>query len=411
MFEFVVDDEVVLKLLDTMHANQLSELTDSCRPYLKEWLPWVDGSKNVEDTKTFIEMTKKQFASNAGFQAGIWYKGSFAGVIGFHEMNGSNKSTSIGYWLGPTYQGNGIMTKACKALLDYAFGVLKLNRVEVRCAEGNSRSRAIPERLGFVKEGISREAEWLYDHYVDHVVYGILSREWALRIPDHSEVYQSKASKYELLISREDYEGNIGRTLREICSFTDKDIIDMGAGTGRLTCLAASEANSMIAFDLSPQMLEVTSAKLTAKGLSNWRTEVADHRSLPIDNHSTDVVLAGWSICYLGSTNLPNWQNNIKSVMGEMKRVVRPGGILIILETLGTGNEAPNPPEFLTEYYKLLKKFGFSHKAIRTDYQFQSTKEAEDLTRFFFGNELANKINEQGMTILPECTGVWWLNM
>ena len=132
MFEFVINYEVVLKLLDTPHAEQLSELTDTCRPYLKEWLPWVDGSTGVEDTQAFIEMTKKQFASNNGFQAGIWYKASIAGVIGFHGMNGLNKSTSIGYWLGAKYQGNGVMTKACKAFVDYAFAELKLNRVEVR---------------------------------------------------------------------------------------------------------------------------------------------------------------------------------------------------------------------------------------------------------------------------------------
>lgn len=110
IFEFVVDNEVVLRLLDTIHTDQLTELTDSCRPYLKEWPPWVDGSKNVEDTKSFIEVTKQQFASNNGFQAGIWYKGSIAGVIGFHGMNWSHKLTSIGYWLGARYQGNGIMT-------------------------------------------------------------------------------------------------------------------------------------------------------------------------------------------------------------------------------------------------------------------------------------------------------------
>jgi len=178
MFEFVIDNEVVLKLLDTRDADQLFELMDSSRSYLKEWLPWVDGTKSAEDAKSFIEMTRKQFASNDGFQAGIWYRGNIAGVIGFHEINWSNKSTSIGYWLGERYQGNGVMTKACKAFLDYVFKELKLNRVEVRCAEGNSRSRAIPERLSFIKEGIVRETEWLYDHYVDHVVYGILAREW-----------------------------------------------------------------------------------------------------------------------------------------------------------------------------------------------------------------------------------------
>lgn len=178
MFEFKIDDEVVLKLLDTIHADQLFELTVSCRPYLREWLPWVDGTKSAEDTRAFIEMTKKQFASNNGFQAGIWYKGILVGVIGFHGMDRANRSTSIGYWLGERYQGKGVMTKSCKALVGYAFSELNLNRVEIRCAEKNSGSRAIPERLGFANEGMIREAEWLYDRFVDHIVYGILAREW-----------------------------------------------------------------------------------------------------------------------------------------------------------------------------------------------------------------------------------------
>jgi ribosomal-protein-serine acetyltransferase len=96
MFKFVVDEEVVLKLLDTTHSNQLFELIDSCRPFLKQWLPFVDGTKEVADTKQFIESTQTQFASNNGIQAGIWYNGNIAGVIGFHGINWSNKSTSIG---------------------------------------------------------------------------------------------------------------------------------------------------------------------------------------------------------------------------------------------------------------------------------------------------------------------------
>ena len=91
MFKFMVDGELVLKLLETVHADQLFELSDSCRPYLKEWLPWVGGTKSVEDTQSFIEVTKKQFTTNNGFQAGIWYKGSIAGVIGFHGINVTNR--------------------------------------------------------------------------------------------------------------------------------------------------------------------------------------------------------------------------------------------------------------------------------------------------------------------------------
>jgi ribosomal-protein-serine acetyltransferase len=53
--------------------------------------------------------------------------------------------------------------------------------VEIGCAPGNRKSCAIPERLGFTREGVLRQREWLYDHFVDHVVYGILAEEWRAR--------------------------------------------------------------------------------------------------------------------------------------------------------------------------------------------------------------------------------------
>lgn len=59
-----------------------------------------------------------------------------------------------------------------------SFSHLKLNKVEIRAAIENKKSRSIPERLGFVNEGSIRQAEWLYDHFVDQIVYGILAIEW-----------------------------------------------------------------------------------------------------------------------------------------------------------------------------------------------------------------------------------------
>jgi ribosomal-protein-serine acetyltransferase len=70
------------------------------------------------------------------------------------------------------------MTKACRTLITYAFTELALNKVEIHGATENIRSCAIPKRLGFTQEGILRDAEWLYDHYVDTVIYGLLAREW-----------------------------------------------------------------------------------------------------------------------------------------------------------------------------------------------------------------------------------------
>ena len=70
------------------------------------------------------------------------------------------------------------MTLACRYLVDYSFATLILNRVVIMCATHNKRSRAIPERLGFRHEGTACEAEWLYDHFVDHEMYALLRRHW-----------------------------------------------------------------------------------------------------------------------------------------------------------------------------------------------------------------------------------------
>ncbi len=70
------------------------------------------------------------------------------------------------------------MTEACRAMVNHAFRELGLNRVGIACATENHRSRAIPERLGFRQEGVQRQAEWLYDRFVDRALYAMLASEW-----------------------------------------------------------------------------------------------------------------------------------------------------------------------------------------------------------------------------------------
>ncbi|MCA0970818.1 GNAT family N-acetyltransferase [Halobacillus litoralis] len=175
MFTYTINQETELRLLEVRHAEELFQLTDSSRESLRKWLPWIDYTKTAEDSKGFIEGTLKQFSSNDGFQAGIWYKGELAGVVGLHKIDWSNRSTSIGYWLGDAFQGKGLMTQACQAVIDYCFHELKLKRIEIRAATGNDKSLAIPTRLGFKKEGCLEKSELLYGEYVDHIVFGLIN--------------------------------------------------------------------------------------------------------------------------------------------------------------------------------------------------------------------------------------------
>lgn len=170
--------DISLELLEPRHAEALYALVDANRAHLREWLPWVDATRSVTDVREYIEGSRRQLAENNGFQTAIRVGDELAGMIGQHGIDWNNRATSLGYWLAEHLQGQGIMTRACRAHIEHAFGALNLHRIEIRCAVGNTKSRAIPERLGFRSEGIARDAEWLYDHYVDLVVYGLLVTEW-----------------------------------------------------------------------------------------------------------------------------------------------------------------------------------------------------------------------------------------
>ncbi|GAB6991242.1 GNAT family N-acetyltransferase [Paenibacillus pini] len=180
MFSYALDDQIQLRPIALHHARPLFHLTDRSRDILREWLPWVDSMKEIDHTTRFITNAIKTGAENGCITAGIWVQEEMAGIISLHEIDWRNRCVSIGYWLGKGFDGKGIMSSACRALVDYAFMEMDLNRVEIRCATGNVRSRAIPERLGFVLEGIVREAELLPQGYVNHAIYGMVQSEWKL---------------------------------------------------------------------------------------------------------------------------------------------------------------------------------------------------------------------------------------
>lgn len=230
-------------------------------------------------------------------------------------------------------------------------------------------------------------------------------------MPTQEEIYKTEGDKYEALIAREDYEGNILKTLREITALENRLVLDLGAGTGRLACLLAPSVGHVHAFDISEEMLRVCRDKFNASGQKNWQVDLADHRKLPVADQSADLVVSGWSVSYLAVWNPDTWREELESWLGEMKRVLRPGSFIVLFESLGTGNESPIRLEHLKDFYPWLDQVGFQNKWIRTDYKFESLAEAKELSRFFFGDELGNKVAQNNWVILPECTGVWWLKI
>jgi len=178
VFSMRVDDKTFIELLQQHHKEELYSLIDRNRDHLRKWFLWVDKRQSPQDFETIIPIWIRNYADNNRFGAGIRYDGRLVGMINLHYIDWRNKVTSMGYFLGQEYQGKGIVTNCVRISLNYVFNDLGLNKVIIQCATGNKKSRLIPERLGFKEEGISREGQWLYDHYVDLANYSLLRREW-----------------------------------------------------------------------------------------------------------------------------------------------------------------------------------------------------------------------------------------
>ena len=175
MFFREIDREIKLSLSIPQYAEELFELTDKNRKFLKQCLPWLDRVKKPSDTREFIELQLLKFQQGKGLNTTIFYQNRIAGILDYYQIDVGNSSGAIGYWLGEEYNGKGIMTKSVRELITIGHDYYDLNRIEIRCAAENTRSQAIPERLGFKKEGIIRDAAKLNGCYQDHLVYGLVT--------------------------------------------------------------------------------------------------------------------------------------------------------------------------------------------------------------------------------------------
>lgn len=178
MFKYKVDENIELRSIEPHDAEELNALIEDSKSHIKRWSAWLKDDRTIENTHEFIKSNLKRFADGEGFGVGIFYQNKMVGQIEYNYIDLKNRKTEIGYWLGEPFQGNGFVTKSCRAMIDHAFNELKLNRVELRCAVENPKSCKIAERLGFKNEGIIRQCELLHGTFYDYVIYGLLAEEW-----------------------------------------------------------------------------------------------------------------------------------------------------------------------------------------------------------------------------------------
>mmetsp|Transcript_8342 Transcript_8342/g.18170 ORF Transcript_8342/g.18170 Transcript_8342/m.18170 type:complete len:285 (+) Transcript_8342:201-1055(+) len=249
----------------------------------------------------------------------------------------------------------------------------------------------------------------------------------------HAHIYSSVrgCEKYDVLSNFQDYQGAISSFIHNMCPLNrGMAVLDLGAGTGKLTRLVAPLVSYVLALDRAELMLRTAERSLqVSKSLVGFA--VADIRNLPCRSGVFDLVLVGWTLSSLksefeewyedGSAG-GTWRAELDSALAEVDRALKPGGVAIIFESQGTASSIPSRQG--SWLYAHLRQRGYREQLIRTDYKFPSKAVALETLLHFFGKgaskraaailspeeDPAEKIPDEGC-IIPECTGVWWRRM
>ena len=173
-----VENGLDLQLVGEDDAGELFDVVDSNRECLREWLPWLDATNSFEDEKAFISNSLEEYQKREGVFYTIRLEGRIIGTISLNWIDWGNKAAGVGYWLSKNQTGNGYVTKSCIRLMEHCFDDLSLHRFVLEAAVDNIPSCEIAERIGMRLEGITKDREWLYDHYVDAKLFAITKPEW-----------------------------------------------------------------------------------------------------------------------------------------------------------------------------------------------------------------------------------------
>jgi len=219
-----------------------------------------------------------------------------------------------------------------------------------------------------------------------------------------NEIYEKHAREYDELVTREDFSGNLGKALEPLVPLGAR-VLELGAGTGRVTRLYADRAGAVTCCDRSAHMLGQARRNLSAFG-DRIEYSLVDNDVLGFPGGPYDVIVEGWSFGHSAvahATEVTDWFATLhEALLG----LLCPDGSIVVIETLGTLSDIPTAPgPVLGEFYDLLEgSFGYRRTVLDTSYRFGDSEEARRIIGFFFGSVMASRVDGP---LVPEYTGLW----
>lgn len=169
-------ERLLLRKVTLRDAQNMFEYSRD--PEVAKHVLW-DAHRSIAESKNYIRYMQRKYRFQEPSSWGIQHLGSgkLIGTIGFMWYQPENSSAEVGYSLSRAYWNQGLMTEALRAVLDYAFDVMHLHRVEAQHEVDNPASGVVMEKVGMLKEGVLRGRLYNKGHYVDVALYSMLRED------------------------------------------------------------------------------------------------------------------------------------------------------------------------------------------------------------------------------------------
>ena len=166
-------DGFALGLRTTDSVDELLALINKNLARLRQWEQWALAEQTPEVLRAHVEERLQMFVTGAAVPCNIYAGGQLIGNIEM-RINAYNRTAELGYWIDEDFEGRGVVTRACQALIEHGKTSLGVRRFELYTAAHNDRSGAVAKRLGFAHEGVMRSATPLGEQRFDTNVYGLV---------------------------------------------------------------------------------------------------------------------------------------------------------------------------------------------------------------------------------------------
>jgi ribosomal-protein-serine acetyltransferase len=178
MFSYPLKMDCYLALIEKRHYKKFFNFIEKNREYYRGILHFIDNLKNEKDSEAFILNSLGMMIEGKMVFWGIWSKEDIVGEVSIRDIDEEFKSAEIGYFVDKDFEGKGIVSQACKILINYVFKEFDIERLELGCDVKNIKSQHIADKLGFKIEGIARKGFVADGKLVDCSIYSLLKSEY-----------------------------------------------------------------------------------------------------------------------------------------------------------------------------------------------------------------------------------------